>query len=214
VLIKHRIDGRTYYTLYQHVAKLDPRIPLGGKTVRVKRGQRIGRTGRDEGAASLIHLHFELLDAKLRAIDPYQIYKTSPYYPDPAGRNRVKAKRGHFWLQNPPQPPDTEKSTRRAGKPETSPAASPLASPATVGASPGPSTVPTACGPPAAPSPVASASVPPLPSVAVLAPPSAAASPAMIPAASCAPIASFVPLPSPGASFIVLASPAATAPPA
>src|SRR5262245_59416714 len=27
VLIKHRVDGRTYYTFYQHVTHIDPAIP-------------------------------------------------------------------------------------------------------------------------------------------------------------------------------------------
>jgi hypothetical protein len=218
VLIRHRVDGRTYYTFYQHVTFIDSRIPIGagGRTVHVKRGQRIGRTGPDEGAASLIHLHFELLDANLQPIDPYQIYKKSGAYPDPAGRNRLRAKPGHYWIDNPPQPPERSRPRQASATPSPSIAAVPsVAPPSSAVASPAPSGAPAspgACGPPEA-SPVPSASIAPAPSTATVASPAIAPSTSSSHAPSCAPGVSASPVTSPVAPIGASPSPAATGPP-
>ncbi len=44
VIIKHRVDDRTYYTYYGHLRRVAPEIPVGSDRydTRVKRGQVIG----------------------------------------------------------------------------------------------------------------------------------------------------------------------------
>jgi hypothetical protein len=199
VLIRHRVGGRTYYTLYQHLAKIAPGIPIGSRhrTIRVERGERIGKTGADEGPGSLIHLHFELLDAHLRPIDPYDIRRTSGFYPDPAGGNRIKAKAGHYWLDNPPRPPERDRYEPKPRRPSPTPTPDPTPTPSTLpspslAASPDPCASPAASGSPTAsgsPSPSASGS--PVPSV------SGSASPPATPQPSCPPPPLASPAPDP-----------------
>jgi hypothetical protein len=130
VLVKHRIDGVTYFTFYNHLKTIAPGIPIGNRhdTVEVGRGQLLGTAGATGDDPSLIHLYFELDDANLRPIDPYGIRGTSLQYPDPAGDNSIKSATPNYWLTNPPTV---------AAAPATSPASPPPGAP-----SPSGSTVP------------------------------------------------------------------------
>ncbi len=65
MIIRHRVEGRTYYTYYGHLRSIAPEIAVGtGRyETRVKRGQFIGWAGKTGDPNTAIHLHFELLAA-------------------------------------------------------------------------------------------------------------------------------------------------------
>jgi len=70
VMLKHDIDGETYYTKYCHVKR---RYARAGDTVNA--GESIALSGGDEkdphkGNAQGPHLHFELLNSSKKPIDP------------------------------------------------------------------------------------------------------------------------------------------------
>ncbi len=134
VLIKHNVNGTIYYTWYNHLKSIVPKIPLGSrsKTVHVKQGELIGYSGATGNNPLWIHLHFELQDANNKPIDPYGIYGTSRQYPDPAGRNSIKSKAKNYWITN---PPTVLGGATPTPKPSTSPSAS--ASPGGATANPG-----------------------------------------------------------------------------
>ena len=103
VRIKHRVGGRVFYTVYEDLETIGHGIPVGrsGSTARIARGQLVGVAGDNP---DLLHLHFEVLDAHLRPIDPYDIYGRAWQYPDPAGSNTILAGTRNLWLSNPPRP--------------------------------------------------------------------------------------------------------------
>jgi murein DD-endopeptidase MepM/ murein hydrolase activator NlpD len=105
VLIKHKVDGQTYYTFYNHLKSIESRIPLNDvrDTVHVDAGEVIGQAG-DSNSAGELHLHFELLGANMKPIDPYGIYGITDQYPDPRGKNGKLAGKKSYFLTNPPQP--------------------------------------------------------------------------------------------------------------
>jgi hypothetical protein len=102
VLIKHKVDGVVYYTFYNHLDSIADKIPLNDvkDTVHVDAGEIIGVVG-SSNSQGLLHLHWELLDAKMNPLDPYGIYGITDQYPDPAAKNGKKAKKSYF-IDNPP----------------------------------------------------------------------------------------------------------------
>lgn len=104
VLIKHRVGGKTFYTYYGHFKSIVDKIPCCSQshTVHVDRGEVIGTAGASGDPAYLIHLHFELRKANFNVVDPYGIYSTRNYYPNPKGTNGKKSKRRNYWTTNPP----------------------------------------------------------------------------------------------------------------
>lgn len=131
VLIRHKVGGVTYYTFYNHLDSIAKGIPLNDKTntVHVDAGEVIGVVGQSN-SPGVLHLHWELLDANLKPIDPYGIYGITNQYPDPKGKNGKKAKKSWF-LTDPPtafnavvkptpsphesSPPATETPTQEPG---------------------------------------------------------------------------------------------------
>jgi len=103
VLIKHRVHGVVFYTYYGHLRSIVSRIPIGGARVPVKRGQLLGWSGHTGDPCCVVHLHFQLLTADWRTIDPYGINSTREAYPDPAGLNGLHVGSPSYWLSDPPQ---------------------------------------------------------------------------------------------------------------
>ena len=105
VLIKHKVDGQTYYTFYNHLATIAKKIPLNDikDTVHVDAGEVIGEAG-DSNSPGVLHLHLELLDENFKPIDPYGIYGITDQYPDPRGKNGKDAGKKNYFLTDPPQP--------------------------------------------------------------------------------------------------------------
>ena len=105
VLIKHNVDGQIYYTFYNHLATIASNIPLNNvhRTVHVDAGDKIGVAG-DSASVGLLHLHFELLGADMKPIDPYGIYGITDQYPDARGKNGKDAGKKNYFLTDPPQP--------------------------------------------------------------------------------------------------------------
>ena len=149
VLIKHNVDGQIYYTFYNHLATIAGNIPLNNvhKTVHVDAGQKIGIAGASN-SAGLLHLHWELLDANMKPLDPYGIYGITDQYPDPKGKNGHLSAAKNYFINDPP--------TAFGAKPKPSPSPVPTAKP---GASPTPTAVPSESGAPATLVPAASAPV-------------------------------------------------------
>jgi peptidoglycan/xylan/chitin deacetylase (PgdA/CDA1 family)/murein DD-endopeptidase MepM/ murein hydrolase activator NlpD len=108
VLIKHRIDGKVFYTFYNHLKWIESSIPLGSRddTVNVKRGQIIGWAGASGNPSYLIHLHFQLLDKHFQPLDPYGIYGKRTKYPNPKGTNGKHSRAANYWTANPPILPE------------------------------------------------------------------------------------------------------------
>lgn len=108
VFIKHRVDGKVFYTYYGHLRWIDPAIPRGSldDTITVKRGQLLGYAGHSGDPPGVIHLHFELRNRHRYHRDPYDLYGTRDAYPDPAGRNHKQPGANHYWLTDPPAPPE------------------------------------------------------------------------------------------------------------
>jgi hypothetical protein len=136
VLVKHVIDGVTYYTFYNHLKTIAPGIPLNNRnhTVHVSRGQFLGKAGASGDDPSLIHLFFELDDANLKPIDPYGIYGSSRQYPDPAGGNSIHSAKKNYFLTNPPTVAGAEPPPSPTPRPTKSPKPSPA--PTSPGATP------------------------------------------------------------------------------
>ena len=70
ILIKHNIDGKTYYTRYAHLRKRY--VQTGEK---VSAGEKIGESGggdndANKGRATGPHLHFEVLDYGMKPLNP------------------------------------------------------------------------------------------------------------------------------------------------
>jgi hypothetical protein len=104
VLIRHTIDGETYYTYYGHLTQIDPAIPIGnrGETVRVRRGQVIGYASDTGTYGGSIHLHFGIAAPNFGWYDPYDLWGKAVLYPDPAGLNGLLSGSNYFWTTNPP----------------------------------------------------------------------------------------------------------------
>lgn len=76
ILIKHDLDGETYYTRYAHL-----RNRYKNFSDKVSAGEQIGESGgastdRNRGNATGPHLHFELLNDKRQPIDPEPYLKS------------------------------------------------------------------------------------------------------------------------------------------
>lgn len=70
ILIKHNVDGKTFYSRYAHLRK---RNVVANETV--QQGEQIGESGGgkddpNKGRATGPHLHFEFLDSTESALDP------------------------------------------------------------------------------------------------------------------------------------------------
>ncbi len=106
VIIKHRVDGRTYYTYYGHLRKVAPEIPVGTDRydTHVKRGQIIGWAGKTGYPGTGVHLHFELETAPGQWLDPYDIYDYRHAYPAPTNPRGRECGPNHFWRVCPPAP--------------------------------------------------------------------------------------------------------------
>jgi hypothetical protein len=104
VLIRHELDGETYYTYYGHLETIAQEIPLGSRndTAFVKRGQFLGYAGNTGTAGSAIHLHFGIFNINLGWLDPYDLRTTHEYYPDPNIRYNLRSGYNDFWTTNPP----------------------------------------------------------------------------------------------------------------
>ena len=144
VVMRHSVDGRTWYTFYGHLRTIDPAIPIGRwSDARLARGHSLGMSGHSGDPCCITHLHFELLTGPGHRVDPYGLYARRERYPDPAGKNGRRSASANAWTTNPPtlarQLP-TAVPTRSASP---TPAASPMPLP---GGSQAPS--PVASGPP------------------------------------------------------------------
>jgi murein DD-endopeptidase MepM/ murein hydrolase activator NlpD len=159
VLIKHKVEGTTYYTFYNHLATIAQNIPLNNvkNTVHVSAGDVIGQAG-DSNSPGVLHLHFELLDENMKPIDPYGIYGVTDQYPDPRGKNGKDAGKKNYFLTDPPQPfgfkvKPSDTPTATEASVETASPTSATGSGAIASASPStavtPSPLPTATVPPA-----------------------------------------------------------------
>jgi murein DD-endopeptidase MepM/ murein hydrolase activator NlpD len=116
VVIRHRVKGRTFYTYYGHLASVSKKIPLGvrGYTVRVRRGQIIGRAGHSGNPPGVIHLHLEIVVPPFRSLDPYALYAYRERYPDPGGTNGKGCGRARLWIDCPPAAPPKREPTASA----------------------------------------------------------------------------------------------------
>ena len=77
ILIRHEVDGKVYFTRYAHLRK---RYVVSNE--KVKQGQKIGESGGGEndpnkGRSTGPHLHFELLGAGEKPLDPEPYLKGS-----------------------------------------------------------------------------------------------------------------------------------------
>jgi hypothetical protein len=118
VVIRHRRDGRTWYTYYGHLATrtISDRIPLDRDrfSVWVKRGEYLGMAGRTGLPGTGIHVHLQLYTIPFRSWDPYDLYAKARRYPDPAGTNGRTCGPDRFWIDCPPRPPETVSATGHA----------------------------------------------------------------------------------------------------
>ncbi len=111
VLVRHRVEGKIYYTYYGHMEWIDPEIPIGNRsdTIRVRRGQLLGYAGDTGTQEGVIHLHFGIASPEFGWYDPYDIWTRAVNYPDPNGINGLSAGSNSFWTTSPPS------STERSG---------------------------------------------------------------------------------------------------
>jgi len=105
VIINHQ-NG--YFTLYAHLDSVNSEIreypadQRGNKNysewTKIKKGEFIGTCGNSGCEDTVTHLHFELSTGyAVGKTDPYDIYKTAPYYP-PTGSRYTGVGQNHFWL--------------------------------------------------------------------------------------------------------------------
>jgi murein DD-endopeptidase MepM/ murein hydrolase activator NlpD len=66
VILRHSIDGVTWYSSYSHMQLGSMHLAVGNK---VKRGHTVGRVG-STGQSTGAHLFFQILDADKHAVDP------------------------------------------------------------------------------------------------------------------------------------------------
>ena len=109
VVIRHRVNGLTFYTYYGHLDTVSRKIPIGTNSfdVRVKRGQFLGWAGRTGLPGTGLHLHFQVMRTRSAAtsVDPYDIYGYRSAYPNPAGTNGKGCGRQRLFIDCPPDPP-------------------------------------------------------------------------------------------------------------
>jgi len=106
VLIRHEVGGRILYTYYGHLRLIDPAIPVGNRnvTIAVRRGQLLGYASNTGTGGGANHLHFGVANPWFGWFDPYDIWRTREFYPDPLLQNGLLAGTNHFWISNPPRP--------------------------------------------------------------------------------------------------------------
>lgn len=104
VLIRHQVEGQTYYTYYGHLESISPNIPIGSRseTVRVRRGEVIGYAGDTGTFGGSIHLHYGIANPSFGWYDPYDLWTTAHIYPNPTGSNGLLSGPNFFWTTNPP----------------------------------------------------------------------------------------------------------------
>src|SRR5438105_4683544 len=102
VWIKHEVEGHNYFTYYGHLATIDPSIPQGGQgdTVWVRRGQKIGVSGKT--GADVVHLHFQVNNGP-DMVDPYDLWTTYQTYAP--GCWSCSMGNANLWTTNPPSLP-------------------------------------------------------------------------------------------------------------
>jgi murein DD-endopeptidase MepM/ murein hydrolase activator NlpD len=109
VVIKHRRNGRTFYTYYGHLDTVSRRIPIGTNRYDtwVKRGEFLGWAGRTGLPNTGLHLHFQVISSlsPFRSLDPYDIYGYRRAYPNPAGTNGRRCGPNRLFIDCPPDPP-------------------------------------------------------------------------------------------------------------
>jgi murein DD-endopeptidase MepM/ murein hydrolase activator NlpD len=111
--------GDDYFTLYAHLASVSGGIPYQGrhninynyndstKWKYVTRGEVIGTAGNIGASDTGIHLHFEVQAGgyTLGRTDPYDLYNTRDFYPDPRGNHPDNYKGcgpNYLWTTDPP----------------------------------------------------------------------------------------------------------------
>jgi murein DD-endopeptidase MepM/ murein hydrolase activator NlpD len=120
VVVKHRIDGKVYFTYYGHLDTVDNAIPVGTNRygVRVRRGQFLGWAGRTGYPGTGLHLHFQVIIPPFTSLDPYDVYGYRGAYPNPAGTNGKRCGPDRLWRRCPPKPGESNPSQwRRRGLP-------------------------------------------------------------------------------------------------
>ncbi len=103
VWIRHKIDGKVYYTYYGHLATIEPFIPksMYASPTKVTRGQKIGTAGNT--GTWYIHLHFGVYNAYRVPIDPYDLHTVrSAYFPNPDHRSMGV---NYLFMDDPPPDP-------------------------------------------------------------------------------------------------------------
>ena len=103
VLIRTKVNGKVFYHYYGHFRTMVSRIPRGGARVHVNRGDLLGYSGYSGDPCCVTHLHFQLMTADWKTIDPYGIYGTRSQYPNPARTNGRRNGSPSYWLGNPPR---------------------------------------------------------------------------------------------------------------
>jgi murein DD-endopeptidase MepM/ murein hydrolase activator NlpD len=113
VVIRHRVDGRTWYTYYGHLDTVSRRIPIGTNRyqTRVKRGEFLGWAGRTGLPGTGLHLHFQVITPPFRSHDPYDIYGQRGAYPNPRGTNGRRCGPDRLFIACPPRPPGVPAAT-------------------------------------------------------------------------------------------------------
>lgn len=108
VVIRHRREGRIWYSYYGHLRNFAPEIAVGTNTyvTRVRRGQFLGMAGRSGNPNTATHLHFEIDNVNGNPVDPYDVYGYRGAYPNPRGTNGRDCGNDHFWQRCPPVAPD------------------------------------------------------------------------------------------------------------
>ena len=94
IMIKHNIDGKTYYTKYAHLRK---RYVQRGETVSA--GEKIGESGGgdndpNKGRATGPHLHFEVLDSGTTPLNPEPFLSGAALASTTSGDDKNKEKDG------------------------------------------------------------------------------------------------------------------------
>ena len=130
VVMRHRVDGRTWYTFYGHLRTIDPAIPLGRwSDARLARGQSLGMSGYSGDPCCITHLHFELLKSPGHRVDPYGLYARRERYPDPKGKNGRRSATANAWTTNPPTRAPRYLTADSAPEPSASPTPPPSPTP-------------------------------------------------------------------------------------
>lgn len=108
VVIRHRRDGRIWYSYYGHLKNFAPGLAVGTDTyvTRVRRGQFLGMAGESGNPNTATHLHFEIDTPNGTPVDPYDVYGYRSAYPNPRGTNGRDCGNDHLWRTCPPEPPD------------------------------------------------------------------------------------------------------------